>query len=45
MTENSPTCGCLGCREPAAIVIKHDQHGTRTVCETHATGQVVLADV
>jgi hypothetical protein len=35
----------MGCRRPAAAVVKHPEHGRRAVCSEHATGQVVVADV
>jgi len=42
---SSVYCGCLGCSEPAAMLIRHPDHGQRAVCEAHAVGQEVLADV
>lgn len=35
----------MGCRNAAAVAVRHDKHGRRVVCETHAEGQQVIADV
>jgi len=43
--ERTRRCGCLGCHEPAAVVIQHPEHGRRAVCAAHADGQEVLGDV
>ena len=38
-------CGCMGCRNAAAVVVRHDDYGRRAVCEHHAVGQVAITDV
>ncbi|WP_195892439.1 hypothetical protein [Halopiger goleimassiliensis] len=43
--EFGPFCGALGCTEDADVVINHPEHGRRTVCENHAEGHEVVADV
>lgn len=45
-TADRPVCGCAGCRNTAAAVIAHPEHGPRTVCESHIAGhEVVTRDV
>ncbi|WP_176696675.1 hypothetical protein [Haloparvum sedimenti] len=39
------TCGCLGCTDPAAVVIDHPDHGRRVVCEDDAKDHKVLRHV
>lgn len=39
---SSDCCGCLGCHEPAVVVINHPTHGRRVVCDGHADGFVVI---
>ena len=41
----SPWCGCSGCHDAAVAVVDHPDHGNRVVCETHADGLEVVADV
>jgi len=38
-------CGCLGCKEAATVVIDHEQHGERLVCDSCADGHEVVRDV
>ncbi|MFC6718086.1 hypothetical protein ACFQGT_10645 [Natrialbaceae archaeon GCM10025810] len=40
-----PFCGALGCRSAADVVIRHTEHGKRTVCEEHAGDDEVVRDV
>jgi len=35
-------CGALGCREDAAAVVDHPDHGEVTVCDEHAKTYSVL---
>jgi len=35
-------CGCPGCRESAALVIRHPTKGQRTVCDGHAGDYEVI---
>ena len=35
-------CGCLGCRADAVAVIRHPEHGQRTVCGAHIDGYDVV---
>ncbi|WP_167837253.1 hypothetical protein [Halosimplex halophilum] len=44
-TPDGPTCGCLGCTEPAAKVIDHPEHGERVVCEDDVGDYEVVRDV
>ena len=43
--EDGPTCGCLGCTNPADVVIRHPKHGERTVCEGDINGHEVIRHV
>jgi hypothetical protein len=45
MSQQIRICGCMGCRRAATVTVKHDKYGRRTVCEKHAEGQMVIADV
>lgn len=38
-------CGCLGCHEPADAIVRHPEHGRRTVCVSHARDYPVIDDV
>ena len=38
-------CGCMGCRDAAVAIVEIEAYGQRAVCESHARGQEVLADV
>jgi hypothetical protein len=40
-----PVCAALGCRAHADHVVRHPEYGRRVVCDVHAIGQEVLADV
>jgi len=40
-----PFCACLGCRDPADVVIDHPDHGQRTVCEECAGDHEVIRRV
>ena len=42
---DGPTCGCIGCTNPADAVIDHSNYGERTVCEDHINGHEVVRDV
>ncbi|QLH75776.1 hypothetical protein HZS55_15985 [Halosimplex rubrum] len=44
-TSDGPTCGCLGCTDPAAKVIDHPEYGERVVCEDDVNGHEVVRDV
>lgn len=44
-TPDGPTCGCAGCRDPAAKVIAHPDYGERVVCEDHVRDYEVVRDV
>jgi hypothetical protein len=35
----------MGCRDRAVAVVKLEGYGQRAVCEQHAKGQQVIADV
>lgn len=38
-------CGCLGCTDPATVVMRHPVHGWRTVCDRHAYDHWVVDHV
>ena len=38
-------CCCLGCAEDAVAVVDHPEYGERTVCDEHAAGLEVIANV
>ena len=38
-------CGAIFCHQDADVEIRHPRHGKRTVCEGHAMGYEVIADV
>lgn len=40
-----PFCCALGCREDADVVVKHPDHGERTVCADHAGEFEVVREV
>jgi hypothetical protein len=35
----------MGCRDEAVVVVTLEDYGQRAVCEQHAKGQAVIADV
>jgi len=39
------TCGCLGCRDDAFVVIDHPDHGRRAVCPRHQRDHDVVEEV
>jgi hypothetical protein len=44
-TALGPFCGSLGCHAGASVVIKHPDHGERTVCEGCAGDHEVVRRV
>lgn len=45
MSPGQKICGCMGCRKNADAIVEIDDYGQRAVCDEHATGQMVIADV
>lgn len=40
--DNRPTCGVLGCTDPASARIEHPKHGERVVCDSHVLAYPVV---
>lgn len=44
-THDGPTCGLVGCRQPAAVRVDHNDQGEIVVCSDHADGHEVVSFV
>ncbi|WP_226040869.1 hypothetical protein [Natrinema sp. DC36] len=42
---SGPTCGALGCTDPADVAIDHPKHGERIVCGGCTGGYPVIRHV
>lgn len=35
----------MGCRDQAVAIVDHDEYGRRALCQDHAEGQKVMAEL